>query len=551
MKRTKLILASALLSTIGLYQVNNQFQTANASSKPKSIKVYRFKKTAKGYKLVSSAKKKYVGNLKKSSKITYRNNKYYYIKKLKGYVIDYGNPSGLLNGVSPKSERADANHKYIIGTNNHPAELMGEDQFDQLIEQKDNVSFGSTSGFNGFLVHTIKTANVAGYSFTQIDEVTGKNDKEKLWVYSGNLGNKANATAKYVSLDTVYDKQSDILKGQNNSSQSNDDDSSDDKSSNNSNNFTADELSKIKNYQDQAKAIGNVSNPYSTNPSYEKAFNIGQLNPAFTKNVVDWLNFYRQLFGLDTINDDSSWDTEAQYGATALAAANQGLSHGLVGFNKPSFVSQDDWQRGANATNSSNLAEGVSRPSDIITLYLNDSGLANPGHRQWLLGNLTRIGIGQAGDYNAIKVFDDSEKNNSPIWNFSPNPIAYPSVNLCPIDLVRDTYWSYSIPEKLSDFPSYASHYHVLYKDASNESDSYDQNMDSNTVKVHDNTDNKDVPVSGVTLNGGSGNSDAVFTYKPDNNYIKAGHSYTITINGLPNNQSYTYTTKLFSLDDD
>ncbi|UQS86863.1 hypothetical protein MOO44_08370 [Nicoliella spurrieriana] len=543
MKKIKLLLATTVIATLGTGVTYSQTASAKA---PKTIRVFKFSNQYSTPVLISSSNQKYTGTLKRGTKINYHNRNYYYIKRFHGYIAG-GKAHLKLSLVSyPGSTgKADATHKYIVSSKHHSAPIMDQQQFHQLINQKADGSFGADSGFENYRVHIIKTQTVAGYSFTEIDQLTGNHDREKSWIYSGYLGNKRNVHVKYVSLDKIYAKQSKILANQN---QSSDSDSNDQNSGKNDPKlFTTDEINQIQEYQNEANAIGNVTNPYSVKPVYQNSFNVGQLNPAFIQNTVDWLNFYRKMFGLSEIQDDSNWDSAAQYGATTLAAANQGLSHGLVGFNKPDFISQDDWQRGIDATASSNLASGVSTPYDIINTYLNDNGDQYPGHRQWLFGNIGKIGVGQAGTYNDLKVFEKSEHNDA-IFNITNSALPFPKAGLCPINLVDGAYWTLSLPYELSSFPSYSSHYHVLYKDASTESDQYDPSRDSSTVTIHDNTANQDVPVSNVALAGDSGDGNVCFTFKPDDQYIKVGHSYTVTVTGLPNNQTYTYTTKLFNL---
>ncbi|MFT8908691.1 MAG: CAP domain-containing protein [Lentilactobacillus diolivorans] len=286
--------------------------------------------------------------------------------------------------------------------------------------------------------------------------------------------------------------------------------------------FTADEQSQIAQLKQQADSIGNdTKSMYSQTPSVKGSFTPGQLSEGYLNSTLGWINFFRGQYGLSPLTDNSAWNTEAQYGAATLAAADQGLSHGLKGFSKPAFVSDTDWQRGADATNQSNLGQGVVSPYDTISQYLNDSGNDIPGHREWLLGGINQVGIGQVGDYNDLMVFNLHGDGSS----VPSKPIEFPKQGLFPIDLAQDTRWSLSLPTQ------YQSGTQVK-------------------VGVTDNTTNKPVDVTNIiATHGGYGEFGTSISYKPNADDIKFGHSYTITISGVPGMTSdYTYTTKLFDL---
>ncbi|MBW1604841.1 hypothetical protein [Lactobacillus sp. Sy-1] len=361
---------------------------------------------------------------------------------------------------------------------------------------------------------------------------------------SSNNSNSASSSAKSSSATSSA--------GSNNSS------SASSAASNNASNgelanyFTSSEISQINEYKSEAAAIGNGnsdSDVYDTKPNVNGTFNIGKLSQNYIDNSVKWVNFFRSMLHLKPLTNSSDWNTEAQYGAAALDALNTNLKtdgiiiHELPVNYKPSYVSDQDWQRANNATKTSNLGYSVtfppsnSTPYKTVTGFLNDGDNLNasegPGHREWLIGNVDKIGIGYSRVYSDYKLFNNNSYDDSIV---NQNPVNFPGDGLFPIDLVKNTSWSVSVPT----------------------------NFNNTTVKpavtVYDNTDKKAVSVSDVNINGrynysatgfvyGSGYFGSNVWFTPDASAIKVNHSYTITVNNLPGySQPYTYTTKLFDL---
>ncbi|GAX08046.1 serine protease [Secundilactobacillus silagincola] len=286
--------------------------------------------------------------------------------------------------------------------------------------------------------------------------------------------------------------------------------------------YSPTELATVNQFKATAKSIGNsTKNMYSVKPVTKSHFAAGKLSDSYVNNTVRTINLARGLYGLPSVTANSAWNSSAQMGAATLAAADQGLSHGLVGFSKPSFVSNSDWQAGVDATNQSNLAEGYTGAYDTVTGYLNDSGNDDPGHREWLLGGINEVGVGQAGDYNDLRVFDMNDYSDA-----TPSqPVAFPNKTVFPWEWVSGTRWSLSLP----------------------------QSLDTKSAKITltDNTAKKNVPVSGVLVtDGGYGDFNTSISYQPKDAMIQANHSYTVNITADGLGSGYTYTTKLFKVGD-
>lgn len=287
--------------------------------------------------------------------------------------------------------------------------------------------------------------------------------------------------------------------------------------------FTASERKQIATYRQQVKQIANTTKGmYAQKPSVKGHFAPGKLSAKYVNATVDSINFYRNMYGLSPVTADTGWNIEAQYGAATLAAADKGLSHGLVGLNRPSFVSTADWQRGADATSSSNLSAGLAKPYDNILGYVNDGNNMTtivPGHREWVLGGIAKVGVGQASDYNDLKVFGSHD------GGYTPSTVAFPKAGVFPKQAATGTVWSVSFGHLLGSTTA------------------------KPVVKVTDNTTQKNVHVSQVGISGDTyGWFGTTVYYQPADSQVKRNHTYTIKISNIAHQPNMTYQTKLFDL---
>lgn len=291
--------------------------------------------------------------------------------------------------------------------------------------------------------------------------------------------------------------------------------------------YTAKQWSQVLRYRKQAKRIGvTTKGMYAQKPRLKKPFRPGKLSASYINRTVNWINFYRTMFGLSKVQADSDWNTSAQYGAATLAAADKGLSHGLVGIKRPSFVSKANWQKGADATNQSNLYQGATVPYDIVTGYLSDDGDLSglePGHRLWILGGIDCVGVGQAGGYNDLRVFaDNSYDAATPV-----KKTAFPRAGLMPYALVsQGAPWSVSWPDE----------------------DTGDSHS-TPQVRVYDKTAKKTVKVTHVNASqAGYGFFGTTVYFLPKKSQLKVNHAYVINISGVEDQADMSYTTRLFDL---
>lgn len=180
-------------------------------------------------------------------------------------------------------------------------------------------------------------------------------------------------------------------------------------------------------------------------------FDAGVLADDFRTEGLAVVCAFRFMAGLEWgTTDDPEWNDIAQHAAALLAARNRGLDH------KPAFpaglgMSMAFYERGYAGTSTSNLSQGHDTLGGAIRSFMDDSDAGNIdrlGHRRWILDprSLT-VGLGQAGEYAALKVFGQGGRRTgsmayvawpapgwqalgwfapSQAWSFSLDPSAFP-----------------------------------------------------------------------------------------------------------------------------
>lgn len=300
--------------------------------------------------------------------------------------------------------------------------------------------------------------------------------------------------------------------------------------------FTTQEINEIHNFQKEYanldKTTYNASNIYSTKPSFNKKFRAGSLNSKYINTQVDYINYYRSLFGLSAVTTSEAANIAAQKTAAVMAAINANPfinQHGLPSEKRPSYISKATWKLAKETSESSNLNFNVSHQSagdvitDLITDHYNLSG-ADTGHRAWLLSTrLTTTGIGAAYGNNGYRYSVQKVLNANDMFRAASQPVVtYPSVRLFPSELAKgkNIVWSIYLSDKVvRSTPS------ITIRDL-------DTDIVTNATHV------KDYSSSGY------GNFKTIITYSPGKTRIVSGHEYEVNINGV-----YKYTFKLFKQD--
>ena len=171
----------------------------------------------------------------------------------------------------------------------------------------------------------------------------------------------------------------------------------------------------------------------------------GTTSPEFRQSVVQRINWYRRMAGLDLVSDRSDYNAAAQQ--TALMMAAQGsLSHSPG----PSWACNT--ASGTATASKSNLALGTYGISSIDA-YIRDSGSNNleMGHRRTILyPELLQIGTGDVpsggGTWgsNALQVFDDNLWGTRPAVRQPEGFVAWPPAGYVPPQAVWGR-WTFSL----------------------------------------------------------------------------------------------------------
>lgn len=300
--------------------------------------------------------------------------------------------------------------------------------------------------------------------------------------------------------------------------------------------FTTQEINEIHNFQKEYanldKTNYNVSNIYAVKPSLSKKFKAGSLNSKYINTQVDYINYYRSLFGLTPVTTTEGSNSDAQKTAAVMAAINANPfinQHGLPSEQKPAFISKVTWKLAKETSESSNLNFNVSRQSagdvitDLITDHYNLNG-TDTGHRAWLLSTrLTTTGIGAAYGKNGYRYSVQKVLNANDMFRAASQPIVtYPSVRLFPSELAKgkNIVWSIYLSNRVV--------------------------RTTPTVTIRDL--DTDIVTNGTHVrnynSSGYGNFKTIITYSPGITHIVPGHEYEVNVNGV-----YKYRFKLFKQD--
>ncbi|NRO73894.1 hypothetical protein IMAU20067_00728 [Lactobacillus helveticus] len=300
--------------------------------------------------------------------------------------------------------------------------------------------------------------------------------------------------------------------------------------------FTTQEINEVHSFQ---KEYGNlnktrysIQNIYAKKPHLKKKFNAGALNPKYIQTQVDYINYYRSLFGLPNVTATTTFNNNAQKTAAVMAAINANPfinQHGLPSEKRPSYISKGTWKLAKDTSETSNLNFNVSHQSagdvitDLVTDQYNLTG-SDTGHRAWLLSTrLTTTGIGAAYGKNGYRYSVQKVLNTNDMFRAANQPVvAYPSMRLFPVELAtgNKTVWSLYLSDKTVN-----SKPEISIKDL-------DTGITTSATHV------KNYSSSGY------GNFKTIITYSPANTQLVAGHEYEINIKGV-----YKYTFKLFKQD--
>lgn len=275
--------------------------------------------------------------------------------------------------------------------------------------------------------------------------------------------------------------------------------------------------------------VGDVSNPFVSNPSSISPYKPGSLKADYIKDGVNAINFYRFISGLPyDVTSTAELNTQAQYGSVLLAAKDD-FSHEPA---QPSDMPKDFYDKGIASTSTANIYGSTGYDDHIVVrsidAYMEDSDIYNLdrlGHRRWILNPpLKQVGIGLAESpvnwmYSATQVFDQSRKDKV---NYSY--IAYPAAGAFPIEVFKSFYaWTFSVNPKEFAKPS--------LKEVSVSLKRLRDNKNWNLSSKNSGDTNANAYFNVENSNYGTG--PAIIFRPNDIGEYKAGDRFSVTINGL------------------
>ena len=200
----------------------------------------------------------------------------------------------------------------------------------------------------------------------------------------------------------------------------------------------------IKNKYNESKSKFNYNNSiYKDNPNTSIPYSEGSLKPEVEEDVLNHLNFYRWLAGLNELTIKTERQAANQKGALILAV-NRVLTHYPA---KPSGMDDAFYQEGYSACGSKtntwqgNIANGYRidyTPETFITDNTNVQ--ANVAHRSSLLNpNAKQVSFGSVNKYTTMSIHYNNENTNPDTFN------SWPSAGYFPIEAMDQdskTRWS-------------------------------------------------------------------------------------------------------------
>ena len=223
------------------------------------------------------------------------------------------------------------------------------------------------------------------------------------------------------------------------------------------------------------EAIQVPDSRFDETPSAVYPYRLGKLSEAFLQQNLETLNFFRLSANLPAVQYTDTDNTDAQYGAVVLAAANE-LVHSPP---RSANMGSDFYQRGCSALSASNIsavnlggrdAAEVERNKlhaavpMIMRNYMDGYGSANRAsvpHRRWMLyPALQSVGIGcaDAADsamYQVLKVIGtQSTGAKQPAYDF----LAWPASGNFPTQAISpDVPWSITLNPEVFRTPDRSS----------------------------------------------------------------------------------------------
>ena len=188
----------------------------------------------------------------------------------------------------------------------------------------------------------------------------------------------------------------------------------------------------IKELLDKTDAKNLPQNVMAEEPSFTPPYKVGKVKKEALELSVERLNALRRISGLYPVEMSEEDNDKAQYGAFLMKLTGQ-FKHG--GIPQPADMKKEDWEKGNNATATSNIFP-INNLIRAIDGYNLDPGNPGVGHRLYQMSpGLKTVGIGFVPGSHCEKVIGNSDPQQDLIpddfdWNF----ISYPAAGYFPLE---------------------------------------------------------------------------------------------------------------------
>ncbi len=195
--------------------------------------------------------------------------------------------------------------------------------------------------------------------------------------------------------------------------------------------------------------------PYLTVPSVTAPYDAGELDPDAAADALAYLNFIREIAGLDPVSESEIYDYQCQHGAVLLAALDY-LDHDAP---QPEDMDDSVYDSAHLATSSSSIAKFnwmravILRES--VSYFVRDDGdnnLSELGHRRWILNpKMSATGFGLANSESGmsyVAMYAHDQGRSDAEWS----EVCWPAAGVFPVELMHaDLAWSVSLNPEIYD----------------------------------------------------------------------------------------------------
>lgn len=187
----------------------------------------------------------------------------------------------------------------------------------------------------------------------------------------------------------------------------------------------------IKELLDNSDANLLPQNVMEEEPSFTPPYKVGKVKKEALDLSLKRLNALRKISGLPPVVMTDQYNEDAQYGAFLMKLTGQ-FKHG--GIPQPSGMDKTFWERGNNATATSNIYP-INNLIGAIDGYNRDPGNPGVGHRLYQMSpGQQAVGIGFVPGSHCEKVIGtpapDDKKPEPFDWNF----VSYPAPGYFPLE---------------------------------------------------------------------------------------------------------------------